>query len=310
MSDACRPAAERLPSIFPGSWIDANFYIWIGHPDDQRAWSQVAEAREALDAAAGQVDGDTLARAREEMFIAEGSDWCWWYGDDHSSEHDAEFDELFRRHLRNVYRLLQRPIPDELFISNISTGTTTVQLTSPTAHIAPVLDGEDTSYFEWLCAGALDVLPVAGAMHQVDRQSAVTQVRFGFGQESLFLRIDPVKRAVEMLSDGSSVVVNFLRPSGVRVVCAASSLRSGQAPLWSRDGSEWRRASATCRVAVGSIIELEVPLQLIGGTAQTDVSFYITIHDPSDNEIERHPSGRPIELTVPDERFEARNWSA
>ena len=45
--------------------------------------------------------------AREEILIAEGSDWFWWYGDDHSSAHDLEFDDLFRRHLRNVYRLLQ-----------------------------------------------------------------------------------------------------------------------------------------------------------------------------------------------------------
>src|SRR5262249_47722922 len=29
MSDACRKASETLPGIFPGSWIDANFYIWI-----------------------------------------------------------------------------------------------------------------------------------------------------------------------------------------------------------------------------------------------------------------------------------------
>ena len=49
---------------------------------------------------------DALARAREEMLIAEGSDWFWWYGDDHSSDHDLEFDELFRRHVRNVYRAL------------------------------------------------------------------------------------------------------------------------------------------------------------------------------------------------------------
>ena len=49
-------------------------------------------------------DEAALVRAREELFIAEGSDWFWWYGDDHSSEHDLEFDDLFRRHLRNVYR--------------------------------------------------------------------------------------------------------------------------------------------------------------------------------------------------------------
>ena len=46
-----RAPRRELTGIFPGSWIDANFYIWIGHADDQRAWSQLADAREALEAA-------------------------------------------------------------------------------------------------------------------------------------------------------------------------------------------------------------------------------------------------------------------
>jgi alpha-amylase/alpha-mannosidase (GH57 family) len=118
MAEACAEPSEELTGIFPGSWIDANFSIWIGHADDQRAWSQLADARDALDFG-GAAEG--AAAAREEVLIAEGSDWFWWYGDDHSSAHDAEFDDLFRRHLRNVYRLLNRPVPDELYMPNRST---------------------------------------------------------------------------------------------------------------------------------------------------------------------------------------------
>src|SRR5205085_10359214 len=106
MAQACATPGPALKGIFPGSWIDSNFYIWIGHRDDQRGWGQLAAARDALAEAeagdAGRVDPESLARAREEVLIAEGSDWFWWYGDDHSSDHDPEFDDLFRRHLRNV----------------------------------------------------------------------------------------------------------------------------------------------------------------------------------------------------------------
>ncbi|MGH9349505.1 MAG: glycoside hydrolase family 57 protein, partial [Vicinamibacterales bacterium] len=49
MGEASVSATETLPSVFPGSWINADFYIWIGHADDHRAWSQLAEARRALD---------------------------------------------------------------------------------------------------------------------------------------------------------------------------------------------------------------------------------------------------------------------
>ena len=120
MAEACAAPKDTLPSIFPGSWINADFYIWIGHADDHRAWSQLADARRALDAASG-VPEEALARAWEEMLIAEGSDWFWWYGDDHSSDHDRTFDELFRRHVINIYRALGKPVPEELFVSNITT---------------------------------------------------------------------------------------------------------------------------------------------------------------------------------------------
>src|SRR6185436_15977505 len=72
MSEACKDPWETLPGIFPGSWIDANFYIWIGHADDHRAWTQLAEARDALDGAS-QADDKARQQAREEILIAEGS---------------------------------------------------------------------------------------------------------------------------------------------------------------------------------------------------------------------------------------------
>jgi hypothetical protein len=257
------------------------------------------------------VSPEVLARARQEMFIAEGSDWCWWYGDDHSSEHDAEFDELFRRHLRNVYRLLGRPIPDELFISNITTGGAPTLVSTPTSFISPRLDGEDSSYFEWLCAGALEIRALAGAMHQVERQATVSQVKFGFDADALYLRVDTVRSAFDVLADGWSVLVNFLRPTGVRVVCSMPPGRGATVTGAARDGGSWqaREASGGVRIGLGSILELRIPLAWLGESV-TDVSFFVTVNDGVGVELERHPAGRPIELTVPDERFASRNWTA
>ena len=61
MAEACAEPRRELTGIFPGSWIDANFYIWIGHADDQRAWSQLAEARAGARRAASGVGADRLA---------------------------------------------------------------------------------------------------------------------------------------------------------------------------------------------------------------------------------------------------------
>jgi hypothetical protein len=312
MAEACRNPRQDLAGIFPGSWIDANFYIWIGHADDQRAWSQLADARTALDAPAS-VDPAAVERAREEVLIAEGSDWFWWYGDDHSSAHDVEFDDLFRRHLRNVYRSLQKPIPDELFLSNISTGTSVGAQTTPSGYVTPVIDGEETSYFEWLGAGSLEIRKLAGAMHPGDRRASVlTLVQFGFDREHLYVRLDADRRAADLLSEGYEFSLKFLHPEGVRF-SVRQTIGSLSGSFWDRRSKapHWvERGPGGTSVAAGSVLEVAVPLMDLALKPGDVVAFFVAVYDVDDAELERHPAHRPIESEVPDEQFEARNWTA
>ena len=104
---------EALDHIFPGSWIDANFDVWIGAEEDNQAWTQLLRARQTFDAAATPA-GERRRMAMEELLIAEGSDWCWWYGPEHDSANREEFDQLYRSHLANVYRFLELSPPEEL----------------------------------------------------------------------------------------------------------------------------------------------------------------------------------------------------
>jgi alpha-amylase/alpha-mannosidase (GH57 family) len=312
MGEACRGAKTELAGIFPGSWIDANFYIWIGHRDDQRAWSQLAEARSALDAP-GDAAPAVAAQARQEVLIAEGSDWFWWYGDDHSSEHDLEFDDLFRRHLRNVYRLLQKPVPDELFVSNISAGAPPPPETEPAGLLTPTLDGEETSYFEWLGAGRLEVRDVEGAMHQADRSPAlVTLVWFGFDRRRFYVRLDGTRRLADLLADGYEFSLTFLQPDGVRLSVRA---REGQVTgvYWDRrtEPPQWvERGKGGAVAAAGTVLEIAIPLEdLRLPAAHPTVAFFVAVNDALQTELERHPAHRPIEVDVPDGRFEARNWT-
>jgi alpha-amylase/alpha-mannosidase (GH57 family) len=312
MAEACAQSRHELTSIFPGSWIDANFYIWIGHRDDQRAWSQLADARRALDQASG-AEPDVVAQAREEVLIAEGSDWFWWYGDDHSSSHDAEFDDLFRRHLRNVYKLLQKPIPDELFLSNISTGGPVAAETPPSGFFTPTLDGEETSYFEWLGAGSLEIRDVAGAMHRTDRKpSLLTLLQFGFDRDRLYVRLDSGRRMADLLADGYLFSLMFLEPPGVRFVVGQAGGRL-TGTFWDRGVGERQwvdRGAGGARVAARTVIEAALPLSDLGVGAGAALSFFLAVLDRDQAEVERHPDNRAVTLTVPDERFEARNWTA
>jgi alpha-amylase/alpha-mannosidase (GH57 family) len=109
-----RTTPATLDWLAPGSWAGANFGIWMGHPEDHQAWDWIARARETLMKKKGTVTADHWDQAYEELLVAEGSDWMWWFGNDFTSDDDAVFDALFRRHIGNVYRLLGLPEPEGL----------------------------------------------------------------------------------------------------------------------------------------------------------------------------------------------------
>jgi alpha-amylase/alpha-mannosidase (GH57 family) len=115
LSEACeRVPVEPLNWLAPGSWAGANFNIWIGHEEDQQAWRWILRAREALVGRRDVVPKDRWDLAYDELLIAEGSDWMWWFGSDFSSDQDAIFDALFRQHIGNVYRFVDLALPEDL----------------------------------------------------------------------------------------------------------------------------------------------------------------------------------------------------
>ncbi|MBI4266192.1 MAG: hypothetical protein HY657_17595, partial [Acidobacteria bacterium] len=247
--------------------------------------------------------------------IAEGSDWFWWYGDDHSSEHDLAFDDLFRRHVRNVYRALERPIPEELFVSNITTAPPGVAIERPSGFIAPSIDGEVTSYFEWVGAGCAEVAATAGAMHQVAEPApGIALVEFGFDLEHLFVRIDARVPARDLLQPGVGLSLNFVSPAGLRVElqCAATG-----GPLDVRLVERIRMATAEPSVrdcpglaaAAREVVEVRVPFRCLGVATHAPVAFFVGLQREG-VEVEHHPRHRPIELEVPDRGFAALNWTA
>jgi alpha-amylase/alpha-mannosidase (GH57 family) len=311
MSEACAGASESLVSIFPGSWINSDFYIWIGHADDHRAWSQLAEARRVLEAPPLGVPEDARARAHEEMLIAEGSDWFWWYGDDHSSDHDLAFDDLFRRHVRNVYRALDTPIPEELFVTNISTQPPSVEIRRPTGLIRPEIDGEVTSYFEWVGAGSFESSVVAGAMHQVSEASnRLLVVEFGFCLEHLYIRVDGSRPMRELLVGTLGLTIRFLKPAGIQVVVRRDGKVADVLLVKRSPKGDWDVTGCPgLTSAIGRIAEIRVPFACLGVRPQDPVAFFVTLSEGT-VEVEQQPRHEPIQFEVPDATFGTRNWTA
>lgn len=112
VSSIANDHAYRITEIYPGSWINASFYTWIGQPQKQRAWYWLAKTRNLIEEHKN--DSQKYSKAMEFMLVAEGSDWFWWYGDDNIAPNKEDFDELFRWYLINIYKVLEVEPPDEI----------------------------------------------------------------------------------------------------------------------------------------------------------------------------------------------------
>ena len=275
-----------LESIYPGSWINGDFYIWIGHRDDHRAWDQLSAARAAFDARASAVEAAARDRALEELLIAEGSDWFWWYGDDHSSDHDADFDDLFRRHLRNAYSALGVAVPEDLFATNISTGSGPFFL-EPAGQLSITLDGRDTSYLEWVGAITPSLARPGGAMHEVTAAALVADVRVGTSRDALCLRLEGPRLAA-MLAENLASLALVVAGTEVRVVALD--------PVW---------------LGVGTIIEMAVPFDhLVTAATDSEIRFGIQVRDAGGSAIETVPHGHCWTIALPGSASATRSWQA
>ncbi len=273
MTEASAGVTRPLPSVFPGSWINADFYIWIGHCDDHRAWTQLAELRAVYDDRASSVSPEARDRAFEEILIAEGSDWFWWYGDDHSSDHDDDFDDLFRRHLRNAYAALDVAVPDELHVSNITTGLAPDRL-DPSGRVDITLDGRETSYLEWAGAANASLTRPAGAMHEVSAPSLVSEALVAFGRSALCLRL--ARRLAGPTSANSITLAIVVSAPDARRICIER---------------RWVRADA--------FVEVGVPFDALGAQPGADLAFNIQVCDDAGRVLESLPMGRSWIVAVP-----------
>ena len=183
---------KTLNKILPGSWIDKTFQYWIGETTKNKAWAYVKQAKDDFDNFVKENKNDTkIEKARRELFIAEGSDWFWWYGEPNNSGQDFVFDYMFREHLKNVYIALELTPPEYLNESLIT--KIDMPFKHPTRSITPRLDGLLESYDDWFHSGSISLLdgPVFRENKNVDK------IFFGSDNENLYFRLHVNKNTNE-----------------------------------------------------------------------------------------------------------------
>ena len=292
-----RTPAREIPRVFAGSWIHADFGVWIGHADDRRAWDALGEARDALESAGEGLPADAVARAWEAYRAAAGSDWCWWYGEDRSSVNDADFDRLFRRHLEVVHRCLGREPPASLRQTFITTGAAPGPGRVPTGPQAPVIDGRLTSDDEWARAGRVRA-PQAGSMAR--GAAGVRAVRFGWDAGCVYLLVETAGSARALLAAGEI----RLDLGGSRALRYRVVARGGETAVTCerREDGGWTAQPTAARAVADDVLEMAVPwIELADGP--TVRALWVTLWQ-SGVELERHPDGAAIELPAPGAREE------
>jgi len=301
----------RLHDIHPGSWINGNYGIWIGHPEENLAWDLLAEARQVavagnpLVAAAlenGSMSSDVTAELIcRSLYAAEGSDWFWWYGDDHFSPHSDRFDRLFRQHLMNVYRLLGQDPPRGL-LEPIKKKNPAGLIREPAAFIDPDINGRITDYFEWLAAGLYDLTRQGSAMHSSDRM--LQSFYYGYNKTSLFFRIDGVQDLSRLLKDIDVLNLHLIYDREYRLPL---QIKNDEGMLQVKENGVWMPTSGYCSWKVSKICEISVPLNVINPTVGS--KLFASVSLVRDNEeIGRWPSDAPLVLCYAGPDLELDNW--
>ena len=308
---------DRVERIFPGSWINHNFRVWIGHIEDNTAWDHISDAREALvrveekERSKGDYDAmkDIFKEAWKTLYAAEGSDWFWWYGDIHSSDNDDIFDSLFRKYIKRVYTLigLKAPLSLEAPISSKERGVRPTL--RPSKLLEPVLDGEVSSYFEWLPAGLIEHEgALSGAMHTELRMGGIVEkICYGFNMNSLFLRLDYLKE-LGSYKGPWNFDINILHPRAIRVHSKVEGSAIESTLFETADGV-LKDCGELTNQASGEVVEMEVPFAAASANPGEELWLYFTI-DGGEHGIERWPARGYLIIDIPTDDYGKEDWSA
>lgn len=174
----------RLSKIHPGSWINRDFSLWVGEPTKNLAWEYLDKTRtDLISFEKEKPDKELLKQAWNEIYICEGSDWYWWYGEPNDSGQDEIFDFIFRERLQNVYKILSKPVPDYLTLplsAYFERGSR-----YPKGDVGGFeLDGCTSE--NWVNAGCIDI-PSTPTMQE---NRLFNKIYFGSNSNNLYLRFD------------------------------------------------------------------------------------------------------------------------
>ncbi len=242
-----------------------------------------------------------LLIAYEALLAAEGSDWCWWYGPEHSSANDAEFDAFYRKLLTEVYRSLGAEAPDVL-AEPIKRQPEPALVLPPSAYLKVKVDGRESTYFEWMGAGLYSADRRSSAMHGA--LMLLHEIRYGFDEKRFHLRVDVFADALKELRD-AEFRITFRAEQELRVVVRFEGGRVTGYLVESRDlcllGPD-----EVVKVAFDRILEVSVAKEMFLLGNRKSISLGVALWEGG-LPMDLLPSEGMLEIQLGDENFA---WNA
>jgi alpha-amylase/alpha-mannosidase (GH57 family) len=299
-SSSPRPVLEK---VHPGSWIRGDLNTWIGHGTDNKAWDMLAAARRQLVSGQSGLSDSSKESAWTSIYAAEGSDWFWWYGGEHTCREETEFDALFRAHLRRVYELLGTHVPHDALQPVPAGGVGVAIPYQPAAVLNPVLDGRVTTFYEWKLAGLYE--SYRDSSRGVFGRRILNAIYFGFTYDKIFIRLDTSISPQTVEFTSLAFRIEFEDPAHRQITVRAGSPRTPSDIALDVEPAE---SSQEIRAVALENIEIAIGLGTIPANPGDVVTFRVSVIKEG-KIIEHRPVHEVIRFTLPTPEFDAEMWS-
>ena len=312
------PEQRKIDKLWAGCWFSPDFATWIGEDEENQAWDYLVKARMMLINRRNTVSEERYDDAMEWMYIAEGSDWFWWYGSDQSTADERAFDVQFRQTLMDVYSTMDEDVPDWLYAPIMPP-----EPPVPTQEIAdlftPEIDGT-VSEGEWAQAGYY--LKSGGAMARTE--DVISALYYGFDKKNIYVRVDgrsdwislaPDLTVAVYLSNPHAKYVNTFSRHGAQATpkTTLGFGAAGEAAIRIAEGKtsasyatalgfgDWEEGTPLEDFAVkGTIIELAIPFKNLEELEAGDQVNLYAVVSRARTDIDAAPLGGPALFVVPD----------
>ncbi len=310
------PEQREIEQLWWGSWFSPDYGTWIGEKEENLAWEYLLKTREALAkydiAGRKETTPEALEAALDAMYLAEGSDWFWWYGADQDSGVDEYFDQAYRALLQQVYTSLGEPVPPFVSVPIIPARPAS-PVAAPTGTFTPVIDGS-INLLEWDAAGYFS--KSGGTMAQAE--DILETFRYGWDTESFYFALNSRVDWERVTGQGSVELYLSLPSQG-----SAISLSEGGNPLGFGAGyrlsvsqdidgitgtlygaglyDTWSREGQLADVAAsGKVLEIAVPFSSLPTVQPGDQVYFSVIATAGAADVSRLPEGGPARVIMPD----------